>query len=126
MPDDDLTNIIEITEGSVEQRLRNFSELLTNIESLDDKKRALWKEIYSNALTDRQNSYAMFVKLVRICGNDTTQFAIHGKTIATFVERMSRSNDQLVKLAELVARAERKSGEIDADELFDQINKGRH
>jgi hypothetical protein len=123
--DNSLDGIIQLNEQSVEERLRDFSTLLKNIESLDDKKRALWKEVYSNAVADRQNSYVMFSRLVQICQKDSTQFAIHGKTIAVFVERMSKSNDQLVKLAELIARAEHKDESVDAEDLFSQISKGR-
>lgn len=117
------TGIIEVTERSVEERLRDFGDLLKNIESLDDKKRQLWKEIYENAISDRQNAYVMFSKLVRIASNKSTEHAVHGKTIATYIERMSRSNEQLIKLAELIARAEHGSDEINADDMFSRINK---
>lgn len=113
--------IIEITERSVEERSRDFGELLKSIESLDDKKRQLWKEIYENAIVDRQNSYVMFSKLVRISKDDSTQHAVHGKTIATFLERMSRSNEQLIKLAELIAKAQSKDESIDPDDMFEKI-----
>ena len=116
-----LSGIIDVTEHSVEEKIRDFGELLKSIEALDDKKRRLWKEIYENAISDRQNSYAMFAKLVRICKDDTTQHAVHGKTIATYIERMSRSNEQLIKLAELIARAQRNDEEINADDVFDKI-----
>jgi hypothetical protein len=116
-----LDDVVEITERSVEDKIRDFSELLNSIESLDDKKRQLWKEIYENAITDRQNSYVMFAKLVRICKDDTTQHAVHGKTIAAYIERMSRSNEQLIKLAELIAKAQSKDENIDYEDIFNKI-----
>jgi hypothetical protein len=122
MPEEDL-NIVEISDRSIEEKIKDFSELLKDIESLDDKKRKLWREIYENAVTDRQNSYVMFSKLAKICGNDTTQHAVHGKTIATFLERMSRSNDQLLKLADLIAAERANEGRIDPDAMFDQISQ---
>ncbi len=116
-----LEGIVEVTERSVEERIKDFGELLKSIESLDDKKRQLWKEIYENAISDRQNSYVMFTKLVRICKDDTTQHAVHGKTIATYIERMSRSNDQLIKLAELIAKAQTGADSIDPEDMFSKI-----
>ena len=117
--------IVDVTERTVEEKIRDFSEMLKDIESLSDKKRKLWREIYENAISDRQNSYVMFTKLVKIVKDQSTEHAVHGKTIATYIERMSRSNDQLIKLADLIAAAETKDKEIDTDAMFDQINRGR-
>jgi hypothetical protein len=108
---------------SVEERLKDFSGLLSQIESLNDKKRQLWTEIYENAITDRQNSYAMFARLVQIAQDKSSEHAVHGKTIATYIERMSKANDQLIKLAELIDKADKKNEDIDPEDLFDKINK---
>lgn len=108
---------------SVEERLKDFSGLLNQIESLSDKKRQLWTEIYENAITDRQNSYAMFARLVQIAQDKSSEHAVHGKTIATYIERMSKANDQLIKLAELIDKADKKNEDIDPEDLFDKINK---
>ena len=122
---DDLQDTTGISERTVEERIKDFSGLLNQIESLNDKKRKLWMEIYENAISDRQNSYAMFVRLVKIVQDKSSEHAVHGKTIATYIERMSKANDQLIKLAELIAKAERKDDEIDPDEMFERINKNR-
>jgi hypothetical protein len=119
------TGIIEMSEHSVENKIRDFSELLKTIETLDDKKRRLWGEIYENAITDRQNAYAMFIQLARIVHEKSTEHAVHGKTIATYIERMSRANDQIIKLADLIARAQSDSESIDTEDMFNQINSGR-
>jgi hypothetical protein len=117
--------IVESTERSVEQKIRDFSELLKGIESLDEKKQQLWKEIYENAIADRQNSYVMFSQLARIVHEKSTEHAVHGKTIATYIERMSRANDQLIKLAELIAKAQSGDDNINAEDMFSKINAGR-
>ena len=114
-------DIVETTDRNIEEKIRDFSELLKDIDSLDDRKRQLWREIYENAITDRQNSYVMFSKLVRIVGDKSTEHAVHGKTVATFLERMSRANDQLIKLAELIAKAQKGDDSIDPDDMFDKI-----
>lgn len=119
MPNDE--KIIELNERSVEERIRGFSDLLNTIESMDEKKSQLWREIYENAISDRQNAYVMFSQLTRIVDNKSTEHAVHGRTIATFLERMSKSNDQLIKLAELIAKAQGNDETINPEEMFEQI-----
>jgi hypothetical protein len=128
MADEEKVDIVEVTERSIEERIRDFGELLQSIDSLDDKKRQLWKEIYENSIADRQNSYVMFTRLVKIVSDKSTEHAVHGKTVATYIERMQKANDQLIKLAELIARAQHGSDSIDPEDMFNQIqgnNKGR-
>lgn len=118
------TGIIGSSERAVEERVRDFSELLKDIKSLDEKKQRLWKEIYENAIVDRQNSYAMFTKLVRISQDKSAEHAVHGKSIATYISGMSKANDQLIKLAELIAKAQAADDDIDPDDMFDKIQGG--
>lgn len=122
MADAELEGIVEMDTRAVEEKIRDFGGLLKTIESLTDKKKQLWKEIYENAISDRQNSYVMFAKLVKIASDKSTEHAVHGRTIATYIERMSRSNDQLIKLAELIAKADEEDKEIDPEEMFNRIN----
>ena len=117
----DMETILESGELRLEEKVRDFSSLLDQIEGLSDKKKKLWKEIYENAVYDRQNAYTMFVKLVRIVEDKSTEHAVHGKTIATYIEKMSKANDQLIRLAELVGKAEKSNDEIDSEEMFKKI-----
>jgi len=43
-----------------EDALKNFADILDSIDSLEDKKKMLWKEIYENALEDREKSKLLF------------------------------------------------------------------
>ena len=113
---------LENYSTEIKEKCKDFSDLLDSIDALGDKKKRLWKEIYENALTDRQNAYAIFIRLCKIVKDDSSEHAIHGKTMATFVERMSKANEQLIRLAELIAKEESKSQAIDPDDLFDRIN----
>jgi hypothetical protein len=113
-------DIIEVTERSVEERLKNFDALLRDIESIDDQKRHLWKEIYENAIADRQNAFLMFRKTVKMADN-SVQMAVHGKTIEKFLEKMSKANEHLIKLAELIAKTDKKSDEMSPDDMYKQI-----
>jgi len=117
-----MQTISENSEIKLEEKVRDFSTLLNQIEGLSDKKKKLWKEIYENAIYDRQNAYIMFLKLVNIVEEKSTEHAVHGKTMATYIEKMSKANDQLIRLAELVAKAEKTNDEIDPEEMFKKIN----
>ena len=106
----------------VKDKIRDFSELLEQIDGISDKKKRLWREIYENAVTDRQNAYVLFNTLVEISDNKSTEHAIHGKNIATYIERMSKANDQLIRLSELISKSEQKENEeIDAEEMFRKL-----
>jgi len=117
--------VFEINEASIEEKMRDFSELLNNIETLDDKKKKLWAQIYENAIADRHNAFIMFKELVTLVTGKSSEHAIHGRSLAAMLERMNKANDQLIKLAELVARAENTGGGIDTEELYKQLNGKR-
>jgi len=110
-------------ELTLEQKIKDFSGLLDQIDDVSDKKKKLWKEIYENAIADRQNAYILFTKLVDIVEDKSTEHAVHGKTMSTYIERMSKANDQLIRLAELIAKSEVKEENIDADEMFRRIGE---
>lgn len=114
--------MIGISDIGLEEKVRDFSSLLDQIEGLSDKKKKLWKEIYENAVYDRQNSYTLFVKLVKIVEDKSTEHAVHGRSLASYIEKMSKANDQLIRLAELIAKAEKPSDEIDPEEMFKKIS----
>ena len=113
----------EESEIKIEEKVKDFSCLLDQIEGLSDKKKKLWKEIYENAIYDRQNAYSLFKKLVKIVEDKSTEHAVHGKSLSSYIEKMSKSNDQLIRLAELVAKAEKSNEEIDPEEMFKKINE---
>jgi hypothetical protein len=108
----------------IDEKLKDFSVLLESIEAVDNKTRILWKEIYSNAVDDRQNASILFLQLFEITTNKSSEYAVHGKTMAGFIERMAKANDQLIKLAQLVADSERPSN-MDPDDIFDKINASK-
>lgn len=117
----DVPDELESLDRSIKDRIKDFNGLLSQIESINDKKRQLWKEIYENAITDRQNAYVMFTKLFLIVQDKSSEHAVHGKSISAYIERMSKANDQLIRLAELVAKAELVSESISPDDMFDKI-----
>jgi len=103
-----------------ERKIAQFGDILDTIKDLDDKKRVLWLEIYKNATEDRENASILFTDtLIQVKGN-AANHNILGPVIAKYLERMSRANDQILKLAELVAKEDSK--ELDTDSIFDKIN----
>jgi hypothetical protein len=121
--DVDNRELVEIAKVNIGERISNFASLLGKLTGLDDKAKQLWTEIYENAICDRQNSYVMFMRLAQISGAKSTEHAIHGKSLASYIERMQKANEQLLRLAELVAKVDRETEPMNVDDVFSQIRK---
>lgn len=107
---------------TLQEKIQDFSDLLNAIDGVSDKKKRLWKEIYENAVTDRQNAYVLLTALMDIIQDKSMEHAVHGKNMSNYIEKMSKANDQLIRLAELVSKSEKNDDkEIDADEMFRKI-----
>ena len=105
-----------------ENSIKNFADILDNIDSLEDKKKLLWKEIYENALEDREKSKMLFNDAYISMQGGVNEHMNIGAIMSKYIERMSKSNDQILKLAELIAKEEEKSETISEDEIFGKIN----
>jgi len=105
-----------------EDQIKNFSDILDSIDSLENKKKMLWKEIYSNAIEDREKAKMLFNDAYISMTGGTNEHMNVGSIMAKYVERMSKSNDQILKLAELIAKEEEKSEVISDDDIFSKIN----
>tara|TARA_B100000212_G_C27369149_1_gene531744 strand:- start:910 stop:1278 length:369 start_codon:yes stop_codon:yes gene_type:complete len=105
----------------LKKKVGNFAEVLEKIEHADAKKKILWKEIYENAMLDRQNAHVLFVEAYTTMSQGTTEHATLGSTLSKYLERMNKANDQLIKLAEIMNKSESEFNQINADDLFSQI-----
>ena len=104
------------------KKIDAFSDLLDKISSLEDKKKLLWKEIYENALSDRENANTLYTNLyLKMEGSQSDHVAV-GSIMAKYLERMCKSNEQILKLADLIAKEELKASKIDADDMFSAIS----
>ena len=101
-----------------QKSLKEFNELLDSIASTEDKQKSLWRQIYENSVTDRMNSYIIWLDLYRAVHGNPTEHAIHGQNLSRYIERMSKANDQLIKLAELVGNAKKRDD--DAPEVTEE------
>lgn len=105
------------------KKIDRFSDILDALESTEDKKKLLWKEIYENALTDRENAYALFSDLLQQTIGSTSNHSMFGQIMSKYLERMSKSNDQVLRLAELIAKAEETESHINTDDIFSKITE---
>ena len=106
-----------------EQKIEKFSDLLDSLESTEDKKKLLWKEVYENALNDRENAGVLFTDLLIQSKGNATNHTMFGSLMSKYLERMAKSNDQILKLAEVIAKEE-EAGGISTDDIFTKINEG--
>ena len=107
------------------ERELDFNDLLKTLDGTSDKKRALWREIYHNATTDRENAGSMLKSLLTLCGDNSTELATHGRTIVSLIEKMSKANEQLLKLVDQVSIYDKpKATDIESsDNIYSLINE---
>ena len=86
-------------------------------------KEAVWQEIYSNAIQDREKASMLVTDLWKEITSDPEKHALYGGTITKYLERMNKSNDQLVKLAELMQKSVVEEEEdLDLADVYDKID----
>lgn len=106
--------------------LDTFSDLLDSLDSVDERLKILWKQIYENSLVDRRNAYVVWTDLFMAVHGNPEQHVIHGDHLAKYMERMEKANVQLLKLAELVYKAKDKQEAESLPSggaLFDRLEK---
>jgi hypothetical protein len=110
-------------EKTTDEKIKDFSDLLDELESTQDKKKLLWKDAYKNALDDRSSASILVDDLLlQIQGNVNNHVQL-GSIISKYLERMSKSNDQILRLAELISKEEPSNKEMSPDDIFGEINK---
>ena len=102
-----------------DEKVKNFSELLNDLTATEEKKKLLWKEVYENALNDRESANTLFTDLLIQSKGNAGNHTMFGQLMSKYLERMSKSNDQILRLAEIISKEEQES--IDPNAIFDQI-----
>ena len=105
-----------------ENQIKNFADILDTLESLEDKKKMLWKEIYEHSIEDREKAKLLFNDAYISMQGGINEHMNIGAIMSKYLERMCRSKDQILKLAELIAKEEEKSDSISDDDIFSKIN----
>lgn len=110
-------------EKTVEDKIKDFSDLLDELENTQDKKKLLWKEAYQNALDDRSSASILVDDLLLQIQGNLSNHQQFGTIMTKYLERMSKSNDQILRLAELIAKEEEASATISPDDIFKEISE---
>ena len=104
-----------------EKKIESFSEILDQIESTEDKKKVLWKEIYSNSVNDRESASMLFTSAFQQMQHSVVDHAALGTILTKYLERMCKSNEQILRLAELITKAEDRAGRLNPEDIFAEI-----
>lgn len=107
-------------------RMKKFDKLLDSINQSSAEEKVLWREIYDNAISDRNYALSLFFSIhPKLMVGEISDHSILGGQMASYLTRMEKSNKQLLELASLISdRVSREDdGTLDGDELFDMIGK---
>ncbi len=77
------------------------------------------EEAINNVRDDRAMASTLLVELMKILKQDETKHQYSGPVAAKYLETLQRSNEQLVKLASLVAKKESASSDLSSLEKSD-------
>jgi len=115
----------EELDADIGKNLDDFDKLLGSLSTTEARKKALWKQIYQNALVDRRNAYVLFGDLYNLVAGDANNHALQAQNLSKYLERMSKANDQLIKLAELVddETQQMEDANFSDDSLYDRIRQ---
>ena len=108
--------------SKTESKIEKFSDLLDSLSNTQDKKKLLWKEVYENALTDRENAGVLFTDLLVQSSGNSANHTVFGPIMSKYLERMAKSNDQILRLAELIAKEE-EGDQVNMDDIFKKIGE---
>lgn len=114
------TSLVKVGSKKI-KKIQKFNELLESLNDIDDKKKSLWIEIYNNALIDRQHAYDLYEDVSNKIFQDQVNHATFGTQATKYLERLNKANDQLIKLAELIASSEKQKETINVDDIFSTI-----
>ena len=84
-------------EKTTEEKIKDFADLLDELENTKDKKKLLWKEAYRNALEDRASASILVDDLLLQIQGNLNNHQQFGTIMTKYLERMSKSNDQILQ-----------------------------
>lgn len=108
---------------SNEDKLKEFGDLLNSLTKTEDKKKLLWKEAYQNAIEDRQVASILVNDLLVTIPGSSGNHAMHGVLMTKYLERMAKCNDQILKLAEIIAKEQEKEDFVSSDDIYNQMGQ---
>lgn len=117
---------IQVWELDRQKRLESFDYLLDSIISISSKEKTLWKEIYDNAISDRERAVFVYTKVIMELSTQKPadvlqQYNFSAKILSDLLTRMEKSNAQLIKLGEMIQEAKQSELETDHSELLEEF-----
>jgi hypothetical protein len=106
----------------LEDKIKSFDDLLGKLSSTEDRKKALWKEIYENAVSDRERASILFTEAFKTMSGNSSDHVTIGTIMSKYLERMCKSNSQILALADLISKAELENSKVDSDDIFSKIS----
>jgi len=110
-----------VSKNSSEEKIKDFADLLDTLGNTEDKKKLLWREAYQNALEDRESASILVNDLLLTIPGHPGNHSTHGVLITKYLERMSKCNDQILRLAELIAKEQAREEIVNPSSIFDSI-----
>ena len=117
-----IENLLE-KNRKTEKKVESFSNALKDMTGVESQKTTLWVEIYDNATNDRTTASALFTQAFMLLGSSNSDHVSLGPTLVKYLERMSKSNEQLLALAQIIAKEVERKSTIDSDDIFSQIEE---
>ena len=97
-------------------------EILLNETQLEPRLKHLWLEIYRNATYDRDQAGIFITAMTQELNDNAQSHVAYGPQATKYMELVRKSNDQLLKLAEQIRLYREDQGDLDTDDLLDEIN----
>ena len=107
---------------SLEDKVGSFNELLDELTSTEDKRKALWREVYENAVSDRERASILLTEAFKAMTGTGPDHMQLGSIMVKYLERMCKSNDQILHLADQISKAEKQELKLDPDDIFSKIS----
>lgn len=120
--DDKLEKALKSSD-KMKKKVSEFSEMLNELSSTEEKKKLLWRQIYENALIDRENASMLFTDAWSRMSVGSSEHVALGSTLTKYLERMSKSNEQILRLAEIINKVQEQESQIDPEDIFSKISK---
>jgi len=119
-------NIENSLTGLIEsyRRVNVFGDLITQADDVDPRCKMLWIDIYRNAVADRELASSQFDMLYAKLSPDISveNYNAIAPTAIKYLERMHKSNDQLLELAKVVSEAVHFKPTQGPLDIFDEIS----
>jgi len=110
-------------DKKAEKKIKDFEKTLESAKSADPKKLHLWLEIYNNATNDRTCASALFAQAFAQLGTSAADHMSMGPTLVKYLERMTKANEQLIALAQIISKEMEAISQVNTDSIFEQIEE---